>query len=104
MTIKFIVERFWVSTTVRQICTRNGFYTCGSNTDYIKMLGKVDRHNRNPDDDLIFDIAADIYSHSDRSNGLELGTVLYILLNDVIVYLPFVGDEKNDVQQFETLS
>ncbi len=65
---KIEVERVWDSHDVRNLCINGGYYTCGTNEEYGKMLQFVQNHK--PTKDNIFRVAEDIYKHS----GIDLDT------------------------------
>lgn len=57
---------------VRQVCIENGFYTCGNNEEYENMFDMVDKYNyccdtQNKRDKMLYNIASDIYNHSDKT-------------------------------------
>lgn len=71
------VRRWVVSEKVREMCIRNGYYTCGDNRAYESMLANA----RDVDDqDFIGlkDIAIDIYYHSKMQYDDEYTKAQYI--------------------------
>lgn len=71
------VRRWVVSEKVREMCIRNGYYTCGDNRAYERMLANA----RDVDDqDFIGlkDIAIDIYYHSKMQYDDEYTKAQYI--------------------------
>ena len=70
--IKF--ERFWNSSSIREVCVKFGWYTRGNSYEYRKMLDFVDSHK--PTDRNINWVVEDIFNHSDRE-GRDIESIAY---------------------------
>ena len=66
---QIICKAFWHSGEVRDFCMKNGYYRNGTVYDYSKMLQKVDASKPTPG--MLYEIATDIYNHSDRVMSVE---------------------------------
>lgn len=78
-------SRAWNAMDVRNMCVREGFYTCGYCGDYKKMLDFVESH-KEPDDLDIYLVAKDILTYTDPTLQQTIENIMYILANDVIKY------------------
>ena len=78
-TVKTI--RVWDADSIRDMCIRNNFYTCGSNEDYEKLMTYVTEHS--PTTPAMFWVARDIFLHSkiedERTAQERLGYILFCL-------------------------
>lgn len=64
------VNRWVEASKVRDMCIRYGYYTKGDNYAYSNMLKTAD--NMNADDTYgVYDIAVDIYNHSNLAPGMD---------------------------------
>ena len=62
---KIEATKVWSMHEVRSMCIKNGYYTCGDNEAYRKMLEFVNTHK--PTTENIYKVAVDIVAHSDLS-------------------------------------
>lgn len=82
------IKRIWTLEKVRSMCIKENLYTCGENKSYSKMLIFVSRHE--PTDENILRVAKDIF---DNSENIELQDVIFLLLNETILYtIEDIGD------------
>lgn len=63
---------FWDD--VRQVCIQNEYYTHGDNEDYSALLKYIDTLGE-VNDQALFNIAQDIYNHSDIERIMNEGGV-----------------------------
>lgn len=80
--MKYREIRLITQQSVRNMCVRNGLYTCGSGEDYKKMLLKAAAKYMVKLDDLAA-IAEDIAAHSDGYSAVE---VLGLLSCEAVSY------------------
>lgn len=59
---KIITHEEWSFNTVRSMCIRENFYTCGTCTDYESILNFVE--DSSPTQENIYKVAHDIANHS----------------------------------------
>lgn len=70
----------WDSDDVRAVCITHGFYTCGNNEAYNRMLDYVDGNP--PKKKAIYKVAKSIYKHS-RIN-IPVESIMNILARDAV--------------------
>lgn len=74
---------------VRHWCIQNNYYTCGNNSEYSKMLDMCDDYDKQEaSDELIINIAQNIWNHSDMdefiASGGDFECFLFGILNNCI--------------------
>lgn len=72
---KITSRRVLFDTSVRGMCIKYHWYTCGTNEEYMAMLRKVE-HQYRADDKFLYEIAKDIMSHSHMVNDETIGGVM----------------------------
>lgn len=71
---KYTETRILDASKLRSICIKNDWYTCGNNGQYAAMFAKLRNENGNlvhMTTDKLYDIANDIYYHSDTDYIVE---------------------------------
>lgn len=66
--MKYIETRHLTTAKVRRLCIKNNWYTCGDNEEYAAMFAKLHDEEGNlvhMTADKLFEIAEDIYAHSE---------------------------------------
>lgn len=95
-TVKTI--RVWDVDSVREMCIRNKFYTCGDNSDYQKLMTFVTEHS--PTTPAMFWVARDIFIHSkiedDRTTSERLEYIFFCLENYTITTSYTVEVQRED--------
>ena len=66
--------RFWSPRTVRDMCIKHDFYTCGDNDEYFNMLELT--RKLKPTKTALYTVAKDIVDHSEEGRVEE---VMYLL-------------------------
>lgn len=70
-TPKIEMLRFWHPGRVRELCIAESWYTRGTCSQYENMLGMV--RDNDPDPEMIWKVADDIFQHSDQSYWFDGG-------------------------------
>ena len=69
--VKVTEEKHITAYDVRQLCIKHNYYTAGDCKDYSEMLDYVDENRHNANGVVIYNIAQDIFKHSDTDKDLE---------------------------------
>ncbi len=86
--MKFQRANIWVNGEVLRVCNEYHYYTCGTREEFVEILDKVSDNRFNPTDEIIIEVAQDIYNHS-KHGSLDVsgvGEILDTLLNETIRY------------------
>ena len=73
------VTEAWYADGVRAVCVKQGFYTCGTCSDYDHMLNMV--NDTEPTPTNLYRVARDICEHSD---GQTIENIMFILSRDAV--------------------
>lgn len=69
-------RRVLFMTSVRGLCIRYRWYTCGTNEEYAAMLHKVEDYLENVDTYFLYEIAKNIMEHSRMENDETIESVM----------------------------
>ena len=91
-------QSFWTMDSVRELCIKHKYYTCGDNKDYGKMLRYVG--NNEPTIKSIYIIAKDIYLHSTIKDEIineqcGIAMVMRILQNEAVTTVFSIFSEED---------
>lgn len=79
--MKFKEIREFKEDSIRAMCIRHNFYTCGNNEEYSALLKK---ESLKPTTKVIAEIAVDIIRHSEVKD-YPIESMMYLIANECVV-------------------